>query len=51
MLADQIRQLVIRGGWDLRSQMPGRASQYAGDIDPATLDAAAANPMSAKRAA
>lgn len=47
-LADQIRQMVIRGGWDLRSQMPASLAPYASDIDQATVDAGTANPLSAR---
>jgi hypothetical protein len=47
-LVDSFKQQIIRGGWgDIVSRMPASLrSQYGGDIDQATIDAANANPLS-----
>jgi len=45
-LRDQIRRAVIQSGYDIGSQLTGGLAEYAGDIDPTTAAAAAANQFS-----
>lgn len=49
-LADSIKQLVIRGGWgqQLKDKLPSSLSSYGSEIDPATIEAASANPLSSR---
>lgn len=47
-LREMIRNAVIQGGFDIRGKLPGDLSEYAGDIDSATLAAASANPLSGR---
>lgn len=43
---DAIQRAIINAGWDPSTGLTGGLASYAGDVDPTTLAAAAANPMS-----
>lgn len=45
-LRDQIRQAVIRSGYDVRGKAPASLSSYLEDIDPTTMASADANQFS-----
>jgi hypothetical protein len=45
-LRDQIRQAVIRSGYDIRGKAPASLSSYLEDIDPTTMATADANQFS-----
>src|SRR4051794_37881745 len=47
-LRDQIRQAVIRSGYDIRGKAPASLSSYLEDIDPTTMATADANQFSDK---
>jgi hypothetical protein len=47
-LREMIRNAVIQSGYNISSTIPSDLSEYAGDIDPATAAAAAANPLSGR---
>jgi hypothetical protein len=47
-LRDQIRQAVIRSGYDIRGHAPSSLASYLGDIDPTTIASADANQFSDK---